>query len=116
MSSRPVHLLIEDMLESVTRIGEYVSGCDRDGFLRDQKTSDAVVRNFEVIGEAASRIPATTAERYPAVEWRKIAGLRNRIVHEYFGVDLEIVWEIIQNDLADLRLRLRQIREDLATG
>lgn len=113
MSSRPVRLLIEDMLDSIARIEQYISGLDGETFLNDQKTADAVVRNLEVIGEAASRIPETTQSQYPAVEWRKIVGLRNRIVHEYFGVDLEIVWEILQKDLADLRLRLSQMLGDL---
>ena len=113
MSHRPIRLLIEDMLDSIGRIEQYVSGSDRETFLGDQKTADAVVRNLEIIGEAASRIPETTQSQHVAVEWRKIVGLRNRIVHEYFGVDLEIVWEIIQKDLTDLRLRLSQMREDL---
>ena len=113
MSRRPVHLLIDDVLDSVGRIERYVSGFDREAFLGDQKTTDAVVRNLEIIGEAASRIPETTKSRHPAVEWRKMVGLRNRIVHEYFGVDLEIVWEIIQRDLSDLRLRLSEMRRDL---
>ena len=67
---------------------------------------DAVVRNLEIIGEAASRIPGSFRNFHPDIEWRKIVGLRNRIVHDYFGVDLEIIWEIVQRDVPELRTRI----------
>jgi uncharacterized protein with HEPN domain len=79
---------------------------DHDSFQRDEKTVDAVVRNLEIIGEAARQLPENFTVRYPGVPWRQIAGLRNRIVHDYFGLDLEIIWQVIRHDLPQLRAGL----------
>jgi len=76
------------------------------------KTIDAVVRNFEIIGEAANRIPEVYKQQYPDVTWLRLKGLRNRIVHEYFGVDLNILWTIIENDLDALIKQIRDIQEE----
>ena len=84
------------------RIAGHTSGMGRDEFLSDRKTIDAVVRNPEVVGEAASRLTDAARERPGDIEWPLIVGLRNRIVHEYFGIDSEIVWEIITHDLPAL--------------
>lgn len=107
MPRRPVGLLIADMLERIERIRRFVAGLGHEAFLRDQKTIDSVVRNLEVIGEAASRLPKEFRDRNPAVPWRRIVGLRHRIVHEYFDVDLELVWEIVQSELPALERQLR---------
>ena len=82
---------------------------DHSAFLQDEKTVDAVVRNLEVLGEAARQIPDEFAAGHPDVPWRKITGLRNRIVHDYFGLDLEIIWQIVRNDLPSLRATLEKI-------
>ena len=78
-------------------------------FTKDQKSIDAVARNLEIMGEAANRLPDEYKESHSEIEWFKIVGLRHRIVHEYFGVDLEIIWRILQKDLPELRQSLSQI-------
>src|SRR6266568_6497063 len=95
MSRRATSLLIEDIWEAVEKIERYVSGLNHDAFVKDDKTVDSVVRNLEVIGEAANRVPENIRSQYPEITWRKIIGLRNRIVHDYFNIDVEIVWEIV---------------------
>ena len=110
MSRRPVDLLIEDVWEAMEKIERYVSGLDHDAFVKDEKTVDSVVRNLEIIGEATNRLPADFKAKHPQIEWHKIVGLRHRIVHDYFGIDLEIIWEITQKDLPELKSKLAQSR------
>lgn len=102
MSKRDHLLLIEDMLEACKKIGRYTQGHNLDSFSNDEKTIDAVIRNFEIIGEAANRIDEKFRSQHPEIEWNRLRGFRNRIVHEYFGIDIEIVWSIIQNYLTEL--------------
>jgi len=78
-------------------------------FSKDQKSIDAVARNLEIMGEAANRLPGEFKESHSEIEWYKIVGLRHRIVHEYFGVDLEIIWRILQKDLPELQQSLSRI-------
>ena len=103
MSNRSADLFLADIHESIARIERYSAGLDRAGFEADEKTVDAVVRNLEIIGEAARQLPEDFTQRNPQIEWRKIAGLRNRIVHDYFGLDLEIIWHIVRSDLPALK-------------
>jgi len=103
MSKRPTALFLEDIREAIAKIERYTGGLDQAGFEADDKTVDAVVRNLEIIGEAARRLPEEFTQRHAQVEWRKIAGLRNRIVHDYFGLDLGIIWQIIRTDLPALK-------------
>jgi hypothetical protein len=110
MSHRPVYLLIADILESVEKIERYIAGLDRAVFLGDEKTADSVVRNLEIIGKAANRIPESFTVQHPEIQWRRIVGLRNRIVHDYFGLDLEIVWEILVSELPALKDGISAIR------
>ncbi len=102
MSKRDTLLLLEDMLESANKIKRYTTNMTYDLFLDDEKTIDAVVRNFEIIGEAANRVDQDFRAGNPELEWKRIRGFRNRIVHDYFGIDHEIVWEIIKNNLDEL--------------
>ncbi len=102
MSKRTNFLLLEDMLDSSLKIKKYTNGLDLDGFLNDEKTIDAVTRNFEIIGEAASRLDEDFKQVHSQIDWVRLRGFRNRIVHEYFGVDLEIVWTIIEDDIEPL--------------
>jgi uncharacterized protein with HEPN domain len=82
-------------------------------FSRDEKTIDAVVRNFEIIREAANRVEEEIKEQFPTVEWRRIIGLRNRIVHEYFGIDLHIIWMIIVENLEVFETEIAQIIDEV---
>jgi len=102
MSNRDNLLLLEDMLESANKIKRYTKNMTLDSFMSDEKTIDAVVRNFEIIGEAANRIDLDFRTKNPELKWKRIRGFRNRIVHDYFGIDYEIVWEIIENNLDEL--------------
>jgi uncharacterized protein with HEPN domain len=91
MSKRDPELLIKDILESISKIQRYSSGLSLQEFLRDEKTFDAIIRNFEIIGEAASRLPEDFKDRFPDIDWARIRGFRNRIVHDYMGIDCQIV-------------------------
>jgi len=102
MSEREISLLLGDMLESALKTKRYVEGMDYESFISDEKTVDAVVRNFEIIGEAANRIDPDFKIRNPELEWKRIRGFRNRIIHEYFGIDFEIVWTIIEEDIDNI--------------
>jgi uncharacterized protein with HEPN domain len=99
---RDYRLYLDDILEAIGNIREYVTGLDYDAFARDKKTRDAVVRNLEVIGEAAGRLPESLRSADPEIEWRKIMNLRNILAHEYFGVSLPVVWDVVQNKLQPL--------------
>jgi uncharacterized protein with HEPN domain len=109
MSDRSADLLVDDIKESIGKIDRYILGMSAADFIKDEKTIDAVVRNLEIIGEAANRLPEDFTNQHPNIEWRKIIGLRHRIVHEYFGVDLDLVWQIITNNLEKLKEDLSQI-------
>lgn len=113
MSERDIKLLLEDMILSCEKIKKYVSDFYFESFLSDDKTIDAVVRNLEIIGEAANRIPQDFKSKYHYVEWKRMRGLRNRIVHDYFGIDYEIVWNIIQNDLENLIEQIQDVKDNI---
>ena len=102
MSNREIQLLLEDILEASQKILSYTSGMSFDDFISDDKTIDAVVRNFEIIGEAANRVPEEFKSAHPEIEWRRMTGLRNRIIHEYFGVDYATVWKIKEENIQEL--------------
>jgi len=113
MSKRSLKLLVDDIWDSVDKIERYTEGMTQDGFQTDEKTTDAVVRNLEIIGEAAGRLPKDFFDQHPEIEWVKIVGLRNRIVHEYFGVDLQIIWQIITSDLPAFKATIQRIRSEI---
>jgi uncharacterized protein with HEPN domain len=109
MSKRDASLLLEDMREAMQKIARYVAGMDRDAFLADERTVDAVVRNVEIIGEAAKQLPEEFKMLHPLVPWAQMAGMRNRIVHDYAGVDLELVWEVVKRSLPDLERKIAEL-------
>ena len=110
MSRRDNHLLILDMLDAAYRIQSYTEGLDFEEFVNDQKTLDAVVRNFEIIGEASTRIHPDFQIEHSEISWKHLRGYRNRLIHEYFGVDYQIVWEIIQHELGELIGQLEELK------
>jgi len=108
MSRRDWTLFVADMLEACDKIAGYTSGMGFDEFCADSRTVDAVVRNLEIIGEASTGIPEGIKLLKPEVDWVAIKGLRNRIVHEYFGLSLSVIWAIVENDLPVLAQQLRE--------
>jgi uncharacterized protein with HEPN domain len=87
-----------DILESMNRIDTYILGVNYDSFLNNQMLIDAVIRNLEIIGEAARNLPDELKNKYPELPWRNMIGLRNILIHQYFGVDESIIWEVITVD------------------
>jgi uncharacterized protein with HEPN domain len=94
---------IHDMLGSVNEAEEFVKGMDFGSFIKDSKTRNAVVRSLEVLGEAAKHIPKEIRDKHPAIPWKKVAGLRDIIAHEYFGIDMKIVWKIVKEDIVAIK-------------
>ncbi|MBI4774973.1 MAG: DUF86 domain-containing protein [Deltaproteobacteria bacterium] len=113
---RDPRLYIDDILEAIGQIREYTVSMSYDVFTRDRKTQDAVVRNLEIVGEAAGRLPEAVKERAGDIEWRKIVGLRNILAHEYFGVSLPVVWDVVQNKLDALETACRRLLKDEKPG
>ena len=115
MSKRDVRLFLHDMLEAIEKTERYTARLSYEQFEASDMVVDAVVRNLEIVGEAARQIPPNLRERYPAVNWARVVGFRNIVIHEYFDVDREIVWTIATQRLAELRTVLQQMLEDKET-
>lgn len=111
MSKRQVKLYVEDINSAIKDIASFTKDLTFQKFKRNKLVIDAVVRNLEIIGEAAKNIPKEVKDRHPEIAWRKIESMRNRIIHEYFNVDLEIVWDTIQKDLPTLKDQIKNIKE-----
>ena len=97
------------MLTAMNRVAEYISGLNFNTFKHDYKTVDAVIRNFEIIGEAAKNLPIEVKKKYPMVPWDEMYLLRNKISHEYFGVDYEILWDVASNYLPENKSQIEDI-------
>jgi uncharacterized protein with HEPN domain len=109
MSNRNFALLLNDIIESGEKILHYIQGLSYAQFLNDDKTIDAVIRNFEIIGEAANRLPDDFKEKHQEIDWYRIRGFRNRIVHHYFGIDYSILWQIKETFLPEMLSAIKQL-------
>jgi len=103
---------LEDILEATRKIRSYTLGFTLHTFKQDSKTFDAVVRNLEIIGEAAKSLPDSVRSKYPEIDWKRIGGLRDILIHEYFGVDAEIIWDIVENKLSAIDEVVRNILKE----
>jgi uncharacterized protein with HEPN domain len=99
MSDRSDRELLSDIRESIQRISEYLSGFDYESFVKDIKTQDAVIRNLEILGEATKRLSQEFRTAHAEVPWKSMAGARDRLIHDYFGVNLDVVWQIVSVEL-----------------
>ena len=110
---RDSRVYIDDILEALQKIETYTAGLDFSAFAQDSKTIDATVRNFEIIGEAARKIPEETRNMYKQVPWKTMSGMRDKLIHEYFGVNIDVLWATIQEDLPPLKPVMNQVLKEL---
>jgi uncharacterized protein with HEPN domain len=113
---RDYRLYLDDILDAIKRVRDYVRGMDYTRFSSDTKTQDAVVRNLEIIGEASRQLPAKVREKVTTIEWIKMMSLRNILVHEYFGVNLLIIWDIVEHKLDPLAEACLELMEKETEG
>jgi uncharacterized protein with HEPN domain len=99
---RDYKVYLDDIAQAIRKINSYLLKLDQKRFAQDEKTIDAVVRNLEIIGEAVKKLPDDIRKQHSEVNWKKIAGLRDILIHEYYGIDVEIIWDIITNKLPPL--------------
>lgn len=105
-------LYVHDMLEACERVTAYTAGMDQADFLSDRRTYDATLRNLELVGEAATRIPAAVRDAHADVPWRDVIGTRNRIIHGYLGIDDDLIWGIVCQSVPELTPLLRVLLEE----
>jgi len=103
---------MEDVVEAMSDALRFVDGLEYDDFVRDKKTAYAVTRAVEIIGEAVKNIPGKVKKRYPQIPWKKMAGMRDKLIHEYFGVDLKRVWNTVRKDIPQLKPKFEAILKD----
>ena len=113
MQKRNDAVYLQHLLDAVERIEQYTTGMTEQQFLQNSLVQDAVVRQLEIIGEASRNLSDELRQKHSQVPWAKVVGMRNRIVHAYFDVDLTIVWEVIQRDLPDLKAQVHLILQAL---
>lgn len=109
---REIDVYIDDILEAINKIREYTEGISEDDFFEDTQVQDSVFRRLEIIGEAVKNIPDEIRTNYPDIPWRQIAGMRDVLIHEYFGVNLRRVWKVIKEDVDKLEKEINKVRKE----
>jgi uncharacterized protein with HEPN domain len=103
-------VLLTHIVECIDRIEEYTKDITKDEFFTSTQIQDAVMRRIEIVGEAVKNIPQDVKDKYPDIPWKQIAGMRDILIHEYFGVDLELTWRVAREDILDLRKKLAGVK------
>lgn len=106
-------IFIEHILESIGYIQHYLKGITEKEFCSSVQLQDAVIRRIEIIGEAVKNIPVEIKNNYPKIHWKKIVGMRDILIHEYFGIDLELTWRVAKQDIPKLKTHILKIKEEL---
>lgn len=111
MKKRDYRDYLQDILDSINDIESFIQNMAFDSFKEDRKTIYAVIRCLEVIGEATKKIPKSIKDKYPSIPWREMAGMRDKMIHEYFGVDVGVLWETVKGDIPSLKPLVQDIWE-----
>lgn|SRR5690554_2447650 len=111
---KPPVVYLNHILECISRIHSYVDGIDENTFLKDTLVQDAVIRNFEVIGEAVKKLDSDLRSRYSQIPWKNIAGMRDKLIHDYIGVDVGAVWGVVEDVLPSFEIQIKGIIVDLS--
>lgn len=106
---RNYFLFLEDIMQAIEKIETYTKDHTVEAFCSNSMAVDAVIRNFEVIGEASKSVPQNIKEKYPHIEWREAAGFRDVLIHDYFGIDIEAVWDTIQNNIPAFKRHIAEV-------
>jgi uncharacterized protein with HEPN domain len=116
-AGRDYLLFIEDILEAIRKIESYAGDLTFDEFSKNSMALDAIIRNFEVIGEASKNVPKRIRDKYPDVEWKEATGFRNVLIHNYFGIDVEAVWDTLHNNIPLLKKHVEEVfKTESASG
>jgi len=110
---RDYKLFVKDILDAIDKIDEFIGDMEYEEFIKDDKTSTAVVKKIEIIGEAIKNIPREIKTKYKTIPWRDIVGMRNKITHAYFGIDYEIVWKVVKEKLPTLKTQVTQVLKEM---
>ncbi len=113
MSKRKPDVYLQDILESINHIQSFIKGVSEDEFYKNVEKQDAVLRRLEIIGEAVKHLPDDIRNMHPDVPWRQIAGMRDIIIHEYFGVTLGMIWVVVKEDIVDLKAKIEEIVDSI---
>ena len=113
---RDIALYVRDILQNMQDAGDFVQGLSYEQFASDKKTVNAVLRSIEVIGEAAKQIPESIRSTYPDIPWREMAGMRDKVIHSYFGIDLEAVWLVVVDRIPSLKPLVQEVLRVLETN
>ena len=106
-------IFLEHILQCIERVEEYVEGVTKKQFLESVQLQDSIIRRIEIIGEAVKNIPKQVKDRYPAIAWKEIGGMRDILIHEYFGVDLGLTWKVATKDVHRLKNKILRVKKDL---
>lgn len=104
---------VSDILTSIEEVEEFTRGIDFQAFSKDKKTLNAVIRSLEIMGEAAKQVPEAIRARHPDIPWKRIAGMRDKLIHEYAGVDLEIIWGVAKEEIPPLKPRIKKLLQEM---
>ena len=107
---RDIGLFIDDILESIQNIRDFTENINKEKFLKDKLRQSAISRELEIIGEAVKNIPEEIRKKYPRLPWKEIAGFRDVLSHSYFGVSIEKIWNVVENDLTELEKQIRKVQ------
>ena len=113
MTKKDDLIFVEHVLESIANIELFIKDASKQSFLKNKEKQSAIIRQIEVIGEAVKNLSNSFREKYPIIPWKDIAGMRDKLMHHYFGVDLNAVWKVVKEDLPDLKKEILKIKNEL---